>query len=81
MREGCKPDGTLGQRAPYVESPTGAALQTKQSEIGAVPLRRYNCFGGRPCRALYFLMKATQGLVALTGLRTLGSGGIALIGA
>ena len=81
MREGCKPDGTLGERAPYVESPTGATLQTEQREIRAVELRRYDHFVGRPCRALSLLMKATQGLVAPTGLRTLGSRGIAPIGA
>ena len=35
---------------------------------------------GRPCRALSFWLQFTQGLVALTGLRTLGFDGIAPLG-
>ena len=44
-------------------------------------LRLYGCFKDRPCRALSFFVLATQGLVALAGLRTLGFGWIAPIGA
>ena len=35
----------------------------------------------RPCGALYYLLWLTQGLVALSGLRTLGFVGVAPIGA
>ena len=35
---------------------------------------------GRPARALLFLLRLTQGLVALSGLRTLGLEGVAPVG-
>ena len=37
-------------------------------------------FEGRPCRALFYLLHLTQGLVALAGLRTLGFEWIAPLG-
>ena len=81
MRERCKRDGALGQAYSCVKSPTGATLRTGRSEYATEQLRFNYAFEGRPCRALFLFIPAIQGLVALAGLRTLGFGGVAPIGA
>ena len=65
---------------PYSKSPTGATLKAGQRVIGTALLTHYEGFEGRPCRALSFLPRLTQGLVALAGLRTLGFGRVAPLG-
>ena len=80
VRERCKRDGALGQAYSCVKSPTGATLRTGRSEYAAEQLRFNYAFEGCPCRALFLVIPATQGLVALAGLRTLGFGGVAPLG-
>ena len=61
----------------YSKSPTGATLKAGQRVIGTALLAHHEGFEGRPCRALSFLSRLPQGLVALAGLRTLGFGRVA----
>ena len=61
-------------------SSNGATLKAGQRVIGTALLAHYEGFEGRPCRALSFLSRLPQGLVALAGLRPLGFGRVAPLG-
>ena len=65
---------------PYSKSLIGATLKAGQHVIGTALLAHYEGFEGRPCRALSFLSRLTQGLVTLAGLRPLGFGRVAPLG-
>ena len=58
-------------------------IDAKKHPVGTnygIVLTILSCLGGRPYRALSLLPHLTQGLVALTGLRTLGFEGVAPLG-
>ena len=62
------------------KEPYRGTLRMGRSEYAAEQLRFNYAFEGRPCRALFLFIPATQGLVALAGLRTLGFAGVAPLG-